>query len=178
MKINNEDIEHIKAIMLERGINHCGYCQELFKRLEDAVHLSSEKQVKQVPCGNCSTESQTSPDNRNTNHLKEETHTGLPQGEVGIPSHKSSAKTRGTTDQVHLKEEEIEFDETLWDKNKSFCTHWIVIPFEVGDKKYVECQKCNAIAEYTDYDEDTCEKHYNEMYDINRHKSEEVEHEK
>lgn len=39
---------------------------------KDAVHLSSEKQVKQVPCGNCSTESQTSPDNRNTNHLKQE----------------------------------------------------------------------------------------------------------
>jgi len=38
----------------------------------------------------------------------QDNHTGLPQGEVGIPSHKSSAKTRGTTDQIKDNGEEDE----------------------------------------------------------------------
>jgi len=34
MKINKLEIQHLKAIMLERGMSHCEFCRDLFKRLE------------------------------------------------------------------------------------------------------------------------------------------------
>ncbi len=42
MELNNNELEHIKSIMEERGTIHCKFCAELYIKIVDAISQKSE----------------------------------------------------------------------------------------------------------------------------------------